>query len=107
MHSLKQIKILEERIGVAFRDSCSSCLHRGEEIVPNVTGEDDRTEAMIIILGMALGHKLLYSIIVLYKSLQCTTLKEPAPDVSGISDGDEVLLGGSISFVLARGVMLD
>ncbi|CAJ1945547.1 unnamed protein product [Cylindrotheca closterium] len=38
------------------------------KIVPNVTGEDNRMEAMGIILGMALAYKLLYVTIFLFKS---------------------------------------
>jgi hypothetical protein len=38
------------------------------KIVPNVSGEDNRVEAMTIILGMALGYKFLYVAIFLFKS---------------------------------------
>mmetsp|Transcript_4727 Transcript_4727/g.11152 ORF Transcript_4727/g.11152 Transcript_4727/m.11152 type:complete len:664 (-) Transcript_4727:210-2201(-) len=38
------------------------------KIIPNVTGEDNRMEAMGIILGMALGYKLLYIAIFLFKT---------------------------------------
>ncbi|CAJ1945546.1 unnamed protein product [Cylindrotheca closterium] len=38
------------------------------KIIPNVSGDDNRVEAMAIILGMALGYKILYVAIFLFKS---------------------------------------
>lgn len=54
-------------------------LKKLEKIIPNVSGEDHRFQNMAIILGMALGYKLLYIGVFLYKSSQSTKLREPLP----------------------------
>eukprot|EP00526_Cylindrotheca_closterium_P007562 CAMPEP_0113613900 /NCGR_PEP_ID=MMETSP0017_2-20120614/6882_1 /TAXON_ID=2856 /ORGANISM="Cylindrotheca closterium" /LENGTH=680 /DNA_ID=CAMNT_0000523037 /DNA_START=27 /DNA_END=2069 /DNA_ORIENTATION=- /assembly_acc=CAM_ASM_000147 len=60
------------------------------KIIPNVSGEDNRVEAMTIILGMALGYKLLYIAIFLYRTSQSTKLQEPLHDTSDTyTDSDE------------------
>ena len=59
------------------------------KIVPNVSGEDNRVEAMTIILGMALGYKLLYVAIFLYRTSQGTNLQEPSHDTSDTYIGSD------------------
>ncbi|CAJ1945545.1 unnamed protein product [Cylindrotheca closterium] len=50
------------------------------KIVPNVSGDDNRMDAMAIILGMALGYKFLYVAIFLFRTSQSTKLRGVCED---------------------------